>query len=477
MDSLFKKAKPVLASSSDGFVIPVLIFVMMLMGTLAVAALVTSGDEYRSSRAMRESNEAFYAAEAGLNEVWANWDSSLVSGLGPSDSVDLGWQTLQGGAGYRIIIHRYHDDGEESMYILTAEGRGALGRSSGQRLVSLSITGSPPVASPFEKAAIVTRGELHFGADDRCWNGTGTCDTIPGSYGYRYNDISWVSGEDAAPNGWASEACEDPVDDLPDIIAEDEDDVDTHAENDGFHAQVEGGPASESIDWIEEDATIDDNTFLEFGNLTRQDLIDMADHVLDPWDGDGDYGARLTAPSLNADGTCNTDDPYNWGSPDPSHACYNYFPIIHVPDGAEIRPPKNPAEGNARKWPACADYYGQAIIVATGPLKLGGSCALPAGGSIDYEFNGVVIVEGCLELQYSTKFNGTAYVDDDMSNSSFPDGCDVSGGFPENGVIANQNGTYQFSSCAIRRALDANDILEEGGWRTLSSRAFFEVVR
>ena len=70
-------------SGSDGFVLPVVIFAMVIMSTVVVASFVTAGDEHRSSRAVWESSEAFYAAEQGMNLAWASYDDSVVSALAP----------------------------------------------------------------------------------------------------------------------------------------------------------------------------------------------------------------------------------------------------------------------------------------------------------------------------------------------------------------------------------------------------------
>ena len=52
------------------------------------------------------------------------------------------------------------------------------------------------------------------------------------------------------------------------------------------------------------------------------------------------------APAYNADGTCNTSVPTNWGSSDPGNACFNYFPVILV---------RGEVEGQSG--------YGQGIVV------------------------------------------------------------------------------------------------------------------
>ena len=119
-------------ANRDGFVLPVVIFTMAILALLAVTALTTANDEYRSSRAMRESGAAMYAAEAGAHMIFGTVvDTSsntvldtLAGTLAPGDSVDLGWSTLPSGASYRGVFHRY-DNGGQAIYVLSVEGRGA----------------------------------------------------------------------------------------------------------------------------------------------------------------------------------------------------------------------------------------------------------------------------------------------------------------------------------------------------------------
>ena len=89
-------------SNRNGFVVPVVIFTMAILGVLAVTALATANDEFRSSRAMRESGAALYAAEAGANMILltvveapsSTVLDTLAPWLAPGDSVDLGWSAL-----------------------------------------------------------------------------------------------------------------------------------------------------------------------------------------------------------------------------------------------------------------------------------------------------------------------------------------------------------------------------------------------
>jgi hypothetical protein len=394
----------------DGFTLPVVLFAMIVMSAVAVGMLKNALDEGRASSSMVESVAGFYAAEAGLDDIMTGWPDSLVDSLEPFDSVDVASRTLEDGSRYRATIRRI-DNGGQKMYLLTSRGTGAHARA-GQRELSMVLTEG---AGAFPKrAALIVRGGLELGDDDRGWG--------PGcGWGCRDNGLPWVIGDDTPPSHWDPAQCEDdPMEDIAAILVDDTTNVDMHPENDGFHGAP--NPASESIDDpVVQDTEIDDETFTQFGDIDRETLISSADHVLPAWDGcEACPEKRTTYATLNPDGTCNTSDPYNWGSPDPSHPCFDYHPIIHVPDGAYIR-------GMA---PDGTCGYGQAIVIANGPLKLGHHQCQSANTA--YQFAGIAIVKGCVELLYWTRFYGTAYVDDDMSESSHSD-CD-------------------FSSCAVDKA-------------------------
>ena len=139
--------------NKDGFVLASVIFVVALLGVLTAASLMMTGDERQAAHGMREGTRAFYAAEAGLNVVIANFDSLQYDTLmsNPGDSVDLGWQTLpENGARYRAVIHRI-DNGGQAMYLLNCEGRSA-GPWGGQRVLELALT--PASAFPPQAFAV-----------------------------------------------------------------------------------------------------------------------------------------------------------------------------------------------------------------------------------------------------------------------------------------------------------------------------------
>ena len=123
----------------DGFAMPVVLLALGVMTTIAVAALTTATDEQKSARAVREGSRAFYAAEAGLWESWANWPAdSIVSGIAQGDSLDLGWKSLDDGGEYRGQISRWGP----TTFGLMVESRGA-GPLGGQQWLSLLVNYEP----------------------------------------------------------------------------------------------------------------------------------------------------------------------------------------------------------------------------------------------------------------------------------------------------------------------------------------------
>ncbi len=112
----------------DGFALAAVLFVMALLGVLAITSLATTDDERRASLGMRESAKAFYAAEAGVNLVLASWDSLQYDTLmsNPGDSVDLGWQTVpENGTSYRALMRRVSSNQLFSLGVQGRTGRAA----------------------------------------------------------------------------------------------------------------------------------------------------------------------------------------------------------------------------------------------------------------------------------------------------------------------------------------------------------------
>ncbi len=117
--------------STSGFVLPTVVFGLVIMSVVSVAALRGSADENRSARALRESGIALYTAEAAMHETIGHWPSSAANALAAGDSLVLGpsngWQTMPTGSRYRVVIHRVDDNGGVRVYAVIVQGRGVEG--------------------------------------------------------------------------------------------------------------------------------------------------------------------------------------------------------------------------------------------------------------------------------------------------------------------------------------------------------------
>jgi len=300
----------------DAFVLPVVIFTIVIMGVIAVAALRTSDDGRRASAAMRAAGGAFYAAESGVYRVLGEWTDttntldSSVQALADGDSLMLPPDTLANGASYVPKIFRL-SGGTQPMYLLTVTGNGA-GSRGGKRLLSLVLTSSIDV-SDFASASVALGG--------------GTTELVS-------DPTTTINGNDTPPAGWD---CPPPGPSLPGVAS----DV-TQTQGSGT---ILGDPP------ILLDPTIDASTFTEFGGVTYAEMVAMADKVYAP-------GASPD-PSPSVTGTnCNTGVQDNWGDPlNPNAPCGDYFPIIHFQGDVEFND---------------TGSVGQGILLVDGNFAVGG---------------------------------------------------------------------------------------------------------
>ncbi len=420
-------------TQQQGFVLPVVMFGLVIMSTLAVVAMLNSSDELLSSRAMRISSSAFYAAEGGLHETYANWSSyPAIDSIAPGDSLDLGWQTLANGASYRATVYRW-DGGDEPMYQVQVEGRSS-GLAGGQKTLSFSLTSAAGWG-------------YRLGA---CCDGAATMRGIA-----EIDDTSAINGFDQHPPGWEDAGvCSEELNDKPGIIMKDTTELDIKDDE----STLDGVPR------IVEMPEMGDSTFNYFNGLTWDSLNAMADFEL----GTPGTGMSLDAsdvyPRYNGDGTCDTSHPYNWGSDDPNDPCFDYFPVIALYGDANLK------DG----------AYGQAILLldtATVVDSLGN--ATVAGSELDIEddsrFNGVVLGRGCVEIQRGAVMHGAVFID----GKFWTGGEKLCWNDPP--LYLNHQGTLQWSQCAVDRAILNAGLTEfgvaesPGGARLLLSRSFGEL--
>jgi hypothetical protein len=409
-------------------VLPVIVFTMVVLSTMMVAAMLTADDENRAARAMRESSEAFYAAEAGLHAVFADWDSvkDSVNLLEPGTSYSLEWRTLDSGGKFKATIHRWDNNGTQPVYQLEVEGRGR-GARAGQRTLSLALTSGP--GGPGTGYSI---GECCEGAV-----------TVRGAVDLE--DDTGIDGHDTHPPGWG-EACEGrPLEDKPGLIMKDTTLIRREAST-----WMDGEPP------LVQDPTLSDAAWDQFGDLSWVELKDQATKLFD----DGTFSPNPSTKVVDGQTVCNTDDPNNLGSPDPNHPCFDYFPIVVINDDVTFQ-----------------NGYAQGIFV------LEWDESTKAGSEFDLEanltVNGVILGKGCVEPEENSRFYGAIFVDAEYRNYDI---CNSDYDYDMN----DGDATVRWSQCAVDRAIVHAGLDEwaevknpggSGGIQLLGHRAFGELLR
>jgi hypothetical protein len=408
-----------------GFVLPVVLLGLVILSVIAATALMSSGDEQRSSRAMRQGSDAFYAAEAGINKESTQLDDYDLGALGPGDSLDLPWVDLGNGASYHATIYRHDgEDGRPELYILQVEGRGR-GIAGSSRSISLTLYNN------------ANAGYMLGG----CCN---SAVTVRGTVGL-LNTVT-VDGRDAHPPGWESaDVCLEELNDRAGLIMDD-----TTLLTMESGVDMQGDPPLAQV-------RLEDIDFDEFGGIGWVEIKNRATHIIDASAGqlrldDGDI-----YPRYNADGSCDTSHRFNWGSKDPSDPCFNFFPIILVKGEVEL-----------------ARVYGQGVVI------LDWNEATLTGGEFELEdqdeFNGIILGKGCVEVERNSIFRGAIFTDGQYRNEA---SCSEDDDF----AMGDATTSVTWSQCAVDRAI-VNGGLDDVATPTLNgriqpvgSRAFTELLR
>lgn len=359
-----------------GFALPAAIGGLVIVGVLVTAGFYMAQQELRIGVASKNATLAVNLAQTGANEVLVT-ETTAMAGIGIwSDTTFRGTATA---GTWSVEVTRVGT----RLFFLDATGEvtegGAMWSGATRRVGLVTRMTAAELEPP---AALTTQGSL----------------TVGGS--------SIVEGHDSIPSGWDSVCDTASMEDKPGILIDDT----TNIKTSGNKYEVAGDPE------VEQDATINIDNLLTFGDMTWDDLTGLADK---------EYPTTTTVTGTAPDSllvgrsyVCNEiqsnwGDPLNWNA-----VCGNYFPIIYAGQTLKI---------NSRG-------VGQGILLVEGDLEVQGG----------FTFYGPVIVKGEL------KTAGT-------------------GGHFTGGVIAANvnldtstvlgNALVSFSTCAVERAILNNSAL------------------
>ena len=132
---------PMVRTRDAGFALPIAVFALVLLGMIGGAALQSSRDEILSAEAVTHSNQAFYAAEAGIHSAVSNWDQPAMDTLmaGPGDSLVGSWTTIENRCSYQLVYRRI-DGGDASDKLYTVESTArSPGLNGGRRRIGIIV--------------------------------------------------------------------------------------------------------------------------------------------------------------------------------------------------------------------------------------------------------------------------------------------------------------------------------------------------
>jgi hypothetical protein len=276
-----------------GFALAAAVFALVVIATLIAGAFFAARQEISVGRSSSIAERAFAAAEAGLNQTIATWNTASYNALSPGDSAVTPTTAVpDNGGSFTVTVLRLNPE----LFLVRSLGRDPSG--SAQRL--LATLARLQRININIQAGLTTRGEI----------------TLGGS--------SFTTGADAGPSGWGCPSS--GLDTLPGVLTRDSSQISLSGCKN--YSCVEGDPK------VRQDTSINDSTFFKFGEINYDELAAMATLQLP-----GGLTWTQVEPSDSA-GMCRTWYNKNWGEPSRGggtvSACYNYFPIIHINGSASF---------------------------------------------------------------------------------------------------------------------------------------------
>lgn len=375
-----------------GFALPAAIGALVIIGVLITAGFFMAQQELRIGVASKHANMAVNIAQMGANEVLGNWNGYQLGNIAVwSDTVLT--DTIANGI-WTVSIANANN----YLYFLTATGEvtegGALWAGATR---TIGITTKILFAEIDPPAALTTRGTT----------------VVKGN--------AVINGTNTTPPSWDSYCTGFPTNDTTGVITNDTSLIGTSGKG-----AVLGSPA------YDQDSTIVDSTFTNFGDMDWAELTALA----------AAEGKNITslAPTINgtgpdttASGRCNEATLTNWGDTLPTAACGAYFPLIYSSADITIQ----------------SGGQGQGILLVDGDLSLRGG----------FLFYGIIIVQG----NFETSGNGNRIIGAVMAGNGLLDDQSITGG-----------SEVTYSRCTIQRSILNNASLSRA--RPVERRSWVDLT-
>lgn len=268
-----------------GFAMPAAIGALVIIAALVSAGFYMARQELRIGVASNYGNMAVNIAQAGANEVMANWNGYQLGNIAIwgdttiTDTTDVGIWTVN-------ILNT-----NNVIYYLDATGQVTEGGdlwAGAER--NIGIVTRLTFADINPPAALTTRGKV----------------SVKGK--------ASIIGTDVAPAGWGGYCSSNA--NKPGVMVPDASQVSTS-----------GGGVIAGTPPVQQDAGIVDSTFTNFGDMDWAELSTLAQ-----LEGKNisSVGSNInnTAPSAPG-GVCDESVLSNWGDINPAGPCGSYFPLIY----------------------------------------------------------------------------------------------------------------------------------------------------
>ena len=368
----------VMQSRREGFALAGAVLAMVLVGAIVTGGFYAAHQESQVTRSSELGDLAQYIAEQGLETVIASTNAATLNALvtnTPSTvanavAVQYGGLTV---GNYTVTINRL----TQFLFSVSSTGTVTVGQAGNNSNSTRTVTNVVRIRNvDFDnETAMQVYGDL----------------TVSGT--------SAVVGADTFEPGWTG--------------------CTTDASTSAVTAQPSANVQTQGAGVIAGTVnrqSMTGNDFTVFGDLTWNDLVSMATNVYAA-------GANPAPAAVQNAGVCTTTNLDNWGAPtQPTHACFNHFPIIYTPGDMSIS----------------SNTTGQGILLVAGDLRI----------QSQFEFYGPIIVMGTVDFQGGAEIHGSVL---------------AYGG----GVIGADNSTagnmvVSYSSCAISRATNGASGLVRG---------------